>query len=125
MTCPDRDKWALLSMKLLEPWQASMLEQHLTKCESCRELFTQARRDQAALVRTYEAFDRGHDELRDQLMASLPEEVPQHSRRGIIFHTVRRLGDSIMTNPKVRYTAATLFENFYQDSGLEKTVYLS
>jgi len=85
-----------------------MLEEHLMECESCREYFTQDRRDQAALVRTYEAYDRGHNELRDQLMASLPEEVPQRSRGGIIFHTVRRLGDSIMTNPKIRYTAATL-----------------
>ena len=108
MTCPSEDKWALLSMNLLEPWQASMLQEHLAGCQSCRTLFTQARRDQAAVARTYEAFDRDHDELRDQLMASLPEEVPQRARGGILLRTTRRLGESIMTNPRIRYTAATL-----------------
>ena len=108
MTCPNDEKWAVLSMDLLEPWQVSELNEHLLTCPACREKSSQARRDNAALVRTYEALDRDHDELREQLMASLPEQTPRPAPAGWGTRGWRRLGDYAMNSPKVRFTAATL-----------------
>ena len=108
MTCPSEEKWTLLSMNLLEPSQVSELNEHLLACGGCREKFRRARCENAALQRTYEALDRDHDELREQLLASLPEQAPPPASTGWGRRGWRRLGDYVMTNPKVRFTTATL-----------------
>ena len=107
MTCPTRDQWALLSMNLLESWEVCEFEEHLAACDACKKQFAQARRDHASLVRTYEALDQDHDELREKLITTLPSEPPLPTRVGTI-RLARRLGEKMMTNPKVRYTTATL-----------------
>ena len=94
-------------MNLLEPQRVARMEKHLACCDACKKRFAHARRNHASLLRTYEAFDQDHDELREKLLASLPGETPQPSRSGA-FRRVRRLGEKMMTNPKVRFATATL-----------------
>ena len=108
MTCPNDEKWSLLSMNLLEAWEVSELNEHLLTCTACRAKFSRARRDNAALVRTYETLDRDHDQQREQLMASLPQEAPHPAPVGWGASGRRRLGDYVMNSPRVRWTAATV-----------------
>ncbi len=77
MTCPNAEKWDLLSMDLLEQHESTALLGHARECETCRRQLGQARRDHTALSRAFEVFDRNHDELRDSLLAGLPPATPQ------------------------------------------------
>jgi hypothetical protein len=108
MGCPRQDKLILLSMNLLEPASVSELNEHISLCTGCRDKFTRARRQHAALMRTYEALDRSHDELREQLMASLPDRSGRTAVPALATPAWRRLGGCLMNNPKVHYTTAAL-----------------
>ncbi|UCG31672.1 MAG: hypothetical protein JSU68_08385 [Phycisphaerales bacterium] len=108
MACPSEDQWTLLSMNLLDAARASEMNEHLSACTSCREMFDRARRQHAALVRTYEALDRDHDELREQLMASLPAGATPSPADARARERWRRLGESVMNSRKVRFTTAAL-----------------
>jgi outer membrane lipoprotein-sorting protein len=108
MACPNEDQWTLLSMNVLDAARASELNEHLSACASCRKVFDRARRQHAALVRTYEALDRDHDELREQLMASLPAGAPPSRSDARARDRWRRFGESVMFNPKVRRTTVAV-----------------
>lgn len=73
MTRPDREDWDLLSMGLSDPARAEELRREADADPAKRAEFDRARREHAALVRAYEAYDRDHEQLRDQLMAALPD----------------------------------------------------
>ena len=96
MTCPDDDKWDLLAMEALEDAQAAPLLAHARTCAACRARYGDARRAHIDRVRMYEAFDRDHDQRREQLMAALPEEAPQHFGAGRAILGWHRLGDLVM-----------------------------
>jgi hypothetical protein len=95
-------------MNVLDAARASEMNEHLSACTSCRRMFDRARRQHAALVRTYEALDRDHDELRELLMASLPAGAPTSRSDARAHDRWRRLGDSVMNSRKVRWTTAAL-----------------
>lgn len=97
MTCPHAQEWDLLAMEALDQKKAENLLLHAESCDSCREQLASARRVHIDCVRMYEAFDRGHDELREQLLADLPDEIPRHADTGVIIRLRDRLGDLAMT----------------------------
>ncbi|RMF84001.1 MAG: hypothetical protein D6744_03795 [Planctomycetota bacterium] len=103
MNCPEHTQYDLLVMDLLERPLADALLAHARVCPRCRSRFDQSRRAHAQRIRMYEAFDRDHEQLREQLMAALPDGAPQAPRRG-------RLGGIIMSmNARtIRRTAAIL-----------------
>ena len=96
MTRERKNDWDLLSMGLGEPAQSS--SDNDADQAAARD---QARRDHTALLRMYEAFDREHDEQREQLMAELPDSPECESRR-------RSLGDSAMTYARIRKAVLVL-----------------
>jgi hypothetical protein len=110
MKCPSADQWDLLAMGLLEEEPAERIVAHARGCPGCRERFHTARREHTERVRMYEAFDRDHDELREQLVAALPDELPEPSREGWIRSSRRRLGGFAMSLNKTagRRAAALL-----------------
>lgn len=103
MNCPEHTQYDLLVMDLLEQPEAESLLAHARGCPRCRSRFDQSRRAHAQRIRMYEAFDRDHEQLRDQLMAALPAGAPQAPRGG-------RLGGMIMSmnTRTMRRTAAIL-----------------
>ncbi|UCC29555.1 MAG: hypothetical protein JSU86_15290 [Phycisphaerales bacterium] len=110
MTCPNAEEWDLLAMEALEDDQAAPLLAHARTCAACRARYGDARRGHIDRVRMYEAFDRDHEERREQLMAALPDEPPQRFGAGRRVLGVHRLGDLIMrfNTPTGRRAAAVL-----------------
>ncbi len=108
MTCPRTAEWDLLAMETLADEPAQALLAHARLCPTCRELYAAARRDHTDRVRMYEAFDRDHDEQREQLMAALPAEAPYRSPVDPLVRGWYRLGDYAMSLGKTtgRQTAA-------------------
>jgi hypothetical protein len=96
MKCPSANEWDLLAMNVLGADEARHMLAHARSCPVCRERFQTARRQHTERVRMYEAFDRDHDELREQLMAVLPDEPPS-SREGWLARTGHRLGGIAMS----------------------------
>jgi outer membrane lipoprotein-sorting protein len=84
-------------MDVLGGDEARHMLAHARTCSACRECFQTARREHTERVRMYEAFDRDHDELREQLMAVLPEEAPQPARTGWVTRGWHRLGGVTMS----------------------------
>jgi hypothetical protein len=84
-------------MGLLETAPAEHMLIHARACAACREQLQLARREHTERVRVYEAFDRDHDELRDQLMAALPDRAPQPYRQGWVARGWQRLGGVAMS----------------------------
>ncbi len=104
MNCPELQSWDLLAMEALEPPQSDVLRQHAAACGDCHARLSAARRAHIERLRAYEAFDREHEQRREQLMAALPE-APPHGAPGFL----RRLGEQLMnTGPTTRRTAAIL-----------------
>jgi hypothetical protein len=97
MKCPSANEWDLLAIEALDRDQAEPLLAHARECPACRPLLETARREHIDRVRMYEAFDRNHDELREQLLAALPGELPAPIRAGRIARQCYRLGDYIMS----------------------------
>lgn len=97
MRCPSAKDWDLLAMEVLGDEEAERMLTHARACAVCRERFQIARREHTERVRMYEAFDREHDELREQLMAGLPDETPQSAREGWMARGGRRLGGFAMS----------------------------
>ena len=110
MKCPNPEDWDLLAVEALEREQAEGMLAHARTCEACRGQLEAARRNHIDRVRTYEAFDRDHDALREQLMAALPDEVPQSIGAGRVVRIWHRLGDQVMSwnTPSVRRAAKIL-----------------
>jgi hypothetical protein len=96
MSCPNTSDWDLLAMEALEADQAEELLTHARACPQCRARYEAARRDHIQRVRMYEAFDRQHDELREQLMAALPADGPARSSADPLVRGWHRLGDCFM-----------------------------
>lgn len=107
MKCPPAGDWDLLASEALEADQAQPLLAHARTCSACRACFEAARRAHIDRVRTYEAFDQKHDELREQLMAALPDELPRRSDAGGLARGWARLGDVIMSMNKSASRRAT------------------
>lgn len=83
-------------MELAEDDQAQQLLAHLEQCPDCRAMFEQARRGHLDRIRMYDQFDRGHDSLREQLMAALPP-IPVASHADRLFRAWRHTGDFAMS----------------------------
>lgn len=56
----------------------------------------------------YEAFDKNHNELRQSLIASLPDRPEQHKRTGRINHVLAFIGDTIMRSRTTKLAAAAV-----------------
>ena len=108
MKCPSAEKWDLLALEVLEDDESHGLYSHARVCKNCRQRYQAARREHTERVRMYEAYDRDHDDLREQLMAALPDEQSDHvqGRRP----NRSRLGDILMSMNKTtgRRAAALL-----------------
>ena len=110
MRCPSVKDWDSLAMELLEREQAERMLSHARGCATCRERFQAARRAHIDRVRMYEAFDREHDALREELMAALAEEAPGSVGTGWVQRGWWRLGGFAMSLNKTagRRAAAVL-----------------
>lgn len=110
MKCPTKDRWHLVASEALTGPEAEELLAHARECAACRAFFDAARRDHIDRVRMYEAFDRDHDTLREQLLAALPEGKPRCSGTDHILRSWYRLGDYAMSLNKThgRRAAALL-----------------
>lgn len=110
MRCPSAEDWDLLAMEILTGGQAESMLAHARACDACRTRLEAARRAHIDRVRTYEAFDRDHDELREQLMTALPDELPRRSGVNRLVRGWARLGDHVMSLNKTagRRAAAVL-----------------
>ena len=97
MKCPSPAQWDLLATEALTADEAESFYAHARVCSACRETWQAARRAHVDRLRMYEAFDRRHDELREQLMAVLPEETPRRQRAGWTISVGRRLGGLAMS----------------------------
>ncbi len=97
MNCPPANDWDMLAMELLEDEPAERMLAHARACVTCREAFATARRNHTDRVRMYEAFDRDHDVLRDQLLAALPDEPPRSTGTVRLVRGWYRLGDVVMS----------------------------
>jgi len=58
------------------------------------------------LNKVYESFNQNHNNLRQTLMASLPDSIKQHKRAGRISHTLAFIGDTIMRSRITKLAAA-------------------
>jgi hypothetical protein len=92
MTCPDTHEWDLLAMEALDDSAAGPLRVHAKECPACQRRFEQARRAHLDRIRMYDGFDRGHDSLREQLMAALPA-APARSQTDRLVRGWRYMGD--------------------------------
>jgi len=109
MNCPNAEQWDLLAMDLLEEGDVRDMLGHARACEKCRALYQKTRREHVERMRMYEAFDREHDELRDQLMAVLPIEAPAVVHAGLAGRARRRLGDIAMSLNRTKRRRAMAF----------------
>ncbi len=110
MTCPDKSELDLLAMEALDGEREAQLHAHLQECPECHKACEAARRAHFERIRMYDQFDRGHDELREQLIAALPAE-PGRSRADWLVRGWRRFGDVVMSTTqrhKARGVAAVL-----------------
>jgi hypothetical protein len=97
MSCPNAKEWDLLAMELLDEEQVERMLAHARGCAACREQFQTARRAHIDRLRMYEAFDRDHDTLREELMAALTDAAPGSLRDGWVQRGWRRLGGFAMS----------------------------
>ena len=58
------------------------------------------------LIKVYESFNQNHNNLRQTLMASLPEHSKQHTRAGRISHALAFTGGTIMRSKITKLAAA-------------------
>ena len=114
MSCPSAREWDLLAMELLEGEQAERMRAHARSCTACREQFQAARQAHTERIRMYEAFDRAHDEQREQLVAALSDEAPGAFRDGWVQRGWRRLGGVAMSLNKsaARRVAVSVWRGF-------------
>lgn len=96
MSCPNTSDWDLLAMETLEERAAEPLLAHLKECPDCRGIYEQTRRSHLDRIRMYDQLDRGHDSLREQLMAALPP-LPARSRADRLVRGWRHTGDFVMS----------------------------
>jgi len=106
MNCPNAD-WDLLATESLKEEVARPLLSHVQECTVCRGAYEQARRAHLNRIRMYDQFDRGHDGLREQLMAALPS-APTRSPADRWVRGWRHMGEAAMSL-KNRFGARTTF----------------
>ncbi len=97
MKCPSAEQWDLLAMEVLDTDESQGLVSHARVCADCREQLKVARQEHTERVRMYEAFDRDHDQLREELMAALPDEAHFLAPTSWVARSRRRLGGIAMT----------------------------
>ncbi len=110
MTCPNKRELDLLAMEVLDDERQAQLRAHVRDCAECRKGYEASRRAHFERIRMYDQFDRGHDELREQLIAALPAK-PGRSRADWVVRGWRRFGDVVMSTThkhKTRGVAAVL-----------------
>lgn len=95
----------MLAIEATDPNRAATMQKHAATCANCRAHFQGARRAHIDRLRRYEALERDHDRLREELMANLPAGDPA-PRRGLL----ARMGERIMrlNRPASRRIAAVL-----------------
>ena len=109
MNCPKIEQWQLLSMDLLNEAESAELLTHAQGCDACRMAYGSARRDHARLLRSFEVFDRRHDRLREELMASVRHELPRRPRVPRLVWAWHGIGGVLMNlNTANRRVAAVL-----------------
>jgi hypothetical protein len=110
MNCPDTKTWNLLSMNLLDEDHAESLRRHSMECEQCHAACQNASRQHGELHEAFQAFDRNHDQRRDQLMAMLPQSTSVCETESDIVLRPTWLRGIAMTlrQHKTRWAAATL-----------------
>jgi len=81
--------------------------EHLAACPACAERFEQALREDAALTQAHDEFRRGHVELREQLMQSLPKSLSPPARLTLLARGWRWIGGTA-TGRRVACGAALL-----------------
>lgn len=97
------ENWELLSMGLSDEAESERLRAAAAADHESRAQQDEARRTHIALVRTYEAFDRNHDELREQLTDALPDGPPPSSSKSQLRLVWQRVGgETIVNNPTIR-----------------------
>lgn len=96
MTCPNKSELNLLVMEVLDPEREAELRAHVNGCFACQKDYEAARRAHFERIRMYDQFDRGHDALREQLIAALPAE-PGRSKTDWLARGWRRFGDVVMS----------------------------
>lgn len=96
MTCPQKERWHLLSLELLDEQEAEALRAHARECAPCHAACQAARRDHARLLRAFEVFDRDDDQFREQLIAALPQALAGAPAPGRPLRVRRWLGDFAM-----------------------------
>ena len=95
MNCPNAREWDLLAMEALDEQAVEPLLAHLKQCPDCPATYERARRAHLERIRTYDQLDRGHDGLREQLLAALPAE-PARSRADRFVRGWQHTGDFAM-----------------------------
>jgi hypothetical protein len=109
MNCPSPEQWHLLSMNLIGQPEEDALLAHAQSCDACRAALKEARRDHARLLQSFELLQRRHDRLREELMATVPQELPHRPQFPRLVRVWHGLGDTIMTlNTGNRRIAAVL-----------------
>ena len=110
MKCPSAKTWNLVVMNLLTGEEADSLLTHARSCPACESVYQSARRAHTERMRRYEAFDHDHDVLREQMMAALPDQLPQQLPAGGLASGWARFGDIVMkmNTSRSRRTAAVL-----------------
>jgi hypothetical protein len=93
MKCPEQQSWHLLSARLLSEQESAELHAHAADCAACQARCAAARQDHGRLLRAFEVFDQSHDQLREQLMSSLPQAVSGEEFARDASPGRRRLGD--------------------------------
>jgi len=96
MSCPSTNDWDLLAMETLDEQAAAPLLVHLRECPDCQSVHEQARRSHLDRIRMYDQLDRGHDSLREQLMAALPSQ-PARTRADRLVRGWRHTGGFTMS----------------------------
>ncbi len=110
MKCPSAKTWNLVVMDLLTGEEGESLLTHARHCSACESAYKSARRAHTERTRMYEVFDRDHDVLREQMMAALPDHLPQQSQSGGLAFGWGRLGDMVrrLNTSTNKRTAAVL-----------------
>lgn len=100
MNCPSTAEWDLLAVEALENELAEQMLTHARGCHTCHALLEAARRHHIDRVRMYEAFDRNHDALREQLMGALPDGLSRRTSAVRLDRGWACLGDIVMSMNK-------------------------
>ena len=111
MNTPSAADWDQLVMGLLDADEAERLLELARTDPDWEAAYLAAKRAHVERIRAYEAYDQRHDELRDELMATLPAGPPRRVQDGVVLRVWRRTGELAMSlnNKVTRRAAAVMF----------------